>query len=118
MTGFENLEPGRNLEVTPTVTAGRMNVAPGLPGLLEAGDEDVEAGLSARWGITPNVSLSGTINPDFSQVEADVAQTRGQRAFRPVLPREAAVLPRRDRLFLDAAWRRSSHARLSIPNGA
>lgn len=86
VTGFENLEPGRNLEVTPTVTAGRVDVAPGLPGLLEAGDEDVEAGLSARWGITPNVSLSGTINPDFSQVEADVAQLAVNERFALFFP--------------------------------
>ncbi|MDP9203014.1 MAG: DUF5916 domain-containing protein, partial [Gemmatimonadota bacterium] len=27
-----------------------------------------------RWGIRQNLSLNGTINPDFSQVEADVGQ--------------------------------------------
>ena len=30
--------------------------------------------MTARWGITPNVILNATVNPDFSQVEADVAQ--------------------------------------------
>src|SRR5262249_60531189 len=33
-----------------------------------------EPGLTARWGVTPNLVLNGTVNPDFSQVEADVAQ--------------------------------------------
>lgn len=31
-------------------------------------------GFTSSWGITPNLTLGGTINPDFSQVEADVAQ--------------------------------------------
>ncbi len=74
VTGFENLQPGRNLEVTPTVTSNRTDVAFNAPGDLESGDEEVEAGVSARWGITPNISLNAAINPDFSQVEADVAQ--------------------------------------------
>jgi hypothetical protein len=27
-----------------------------------------------RWGITPNLTLNGTINPDFAEVEADASQ--------------------------------------------
>ncbi len=30
--------------------------------------------MSARWGVTPNLSLNAALNPDFSQVEADAAQ--------------------------------------------
>ncbi len=74
VTGFENLEPGRNLEITPTLTADRTDTLDAFPGgdLVSEG-EDVEAGLSVRWGITPNLSLNAAVNPDFSQVEADVA---------------------------------------------
>lgn len=89
VTGFENLEPGRNLEVTPTVTANRNDVAASggrQPGPLQSGDEEVEAGLSARWGITPNVSLSAAINPDFSQVEADAAQLAVNERFALFFP--------------------------------
>ena len=39
-----------------------------------SGDAEVEAGVSIRWGITPDLTANLTINPDFSQVEADVAQ--------------------------------------------
>ncbi len=38
---------------------------------METRDEDVDAGVTARWGITPNLTFSGTLNPDFSQVEVD-----------------------------------------------
>src|SRR5688572_9789645 len=30
-----------------------------------------EFGMNLRWGITPNLTMNGTVNPDFSQVESD-----------------------------------------------
>jgi len=33
-----------------------------------------DAGLDVKWGPSPNMTLNATINPDFSQVEADSAQ--------------------------------------------
>ncbi len=90
VTGFENLEPGRNLEVTPTVTANRDDTArvdaAGQSVGLESGDEEAEAGVTARWGITPNISLSAAVNPDFSQVEADVAQLAVNERFALFFP--------------------------------
>jgi hypothetical protein len=75
ITGLEGLSPGRNLELDPTITASRTDELDSFPaGDLQAGDEETEAGLTVRWGITPNLTLSGTVNPDFSQVEADAAQ--------------------------------------------
>lgn len=86
VTGFEGLKPGRNLEVAPTVTAKRTDEAPELGGRLETGDEEVDPGVSARWGITPNVTLNAAINPDFSQVEADVAQLDVNERFALFFP--------------------------------
>lgn len=87
VTGFAGIEPGRNLEVTPTLTANRRDEAPPeTPGLLEAGDEELEPGVSARWGITPSVSLNAALNPDFSQVEADVAQLDVNERFALFFP--------------------------------
>ncbi len=75
VSGFEGVSPGRNIELDPTLTAGRGDQRADFPeGPLEEGEEDFEIGLTARWGITPNLNLSATVNPDFSQVEADVAQ--------------------------------------------
>lgn len=70
--GFEGVVLGRNIEIDPTVTAASSQVRTELPdGPLGDGTSDTDAGITARWGITPNLALSGTINPDFSQVEAD-----------------------------------------------
>ena len=35
---------------------------------------DGDFGLTTKWGITPNVTLNATFNPDFSNVEADAVQ--------------------------------------------
>jgi len=87
ITGLEGLEPGRNLEIDPTITASRTDELDEFPnGDLKDGDEDAEAGLTVRWGITPNLSLTGTINPDFSQVEADVAQLDVNERFALFFP--------------------------------
>jgi hypothetical protein len=43
-------------------------------GDFEELNSDAEAGLTASWGFTRNLTLGGTANPDFSQVEADALQ--------------------------------------------
>ena len=73
--GFANVSPGRNIEITPYVNAIKTDERDAFPeGDFSTRDEKVEGGITARWGITPNLVLSGTLNPDFSQVEADSAQ--------------------------------------------
>jgi hypothetical protein len=73
--GFENLSPGKNLEINPTVVGIRTEELEEFPdGSLEPTEEEAEVGLTVRWGLTPNLTLTGTVNPDFSQVEADAAQ--------------------------------------------
>ncbi len=87
VTGFEGLESGRNLEFDPTLTVSRTDVREEFPdGDFVDGGEDFEPGVSMRWGITPNVSLNATINPDFSQVEADVAQLDVNERFALFFP--------------------------------
>jgi hypothetical protein len=94
--GFAGATPGKNLEITPTVTAIRTDEAPpekadpndpNSPFArfsqrgLEAGEMAYDPGITARWGMTPNLTLSGTVNPDFSQVEADAAQLNVNERF-------------------------------------
>jgi uncharacterized protein DUF5916/cellulose/xylan binding protein with CBM9 domain len=94
IVGFSGAEPGRNLEVTPTFTAVRSDVADQTPGDLEKGDPDYDLGVTARWGITPNLTAGGAINPDFSQVEADAAQLNVNEQF-------ALFYPEKRPLFLE-----------------
>jgi hypothetical protein len=72
--GLTGMRPGRNLEIAPTATASQSDTRPPISGAPFETDRDGDLGVTVRWGVTPNLTLSGTANPDFSQVEADVAQ--------------------------------------------
>jgi len=95
--GFEGVSPGRNLELVPTLTASRLDERPDVPnGPLEAGDVEAELGVTARWGFTPNLTLSVALNPDFSQVEADARQLAVNRPF-------ALFFPEKRPFFMEGA---------------
>ncbi|MDQ1355457.1 MAG: hypothetical protein QG657_5767 [Acidobacteriota bacterium] len=82
IAGFEGMSSGHNLEFDPTLTVNRTDSRTDMPdGKMENGKIKVEPGLSARWGITSNLILNATINPDFSQVEANVAQLEVNTRF-------------------------------------
>lgn len=82
VSGFENMETGKALEFAPTLTFNRTDRREEFPGGdMEAGKLKVEPGVTAKWGITPNLTLHGTVNPDFSHVEADVAQLEVNTRF-------------------------------------
>jgi len=73
--GFQGISPGRNLQLTPALTMSRTDTRPDFPnGSMLSGTIEADPGITARWGITPNVMLNAALNPDFSQVEADAAQ--------------------------------------------
>ena len=96
LAGFQRIETGHNLETVPTITAGRTDARLRLDTPLVQGDEEAEAGLSVRWGITPNVTLNATVNPDFSQVEADAAELNVNERF-------ALFFPEKRPFFLEGA---------------
>jgi hypothetical protein len=85
-TGFADAEPGRALEVVPTLTAARTDARPVAGGSLARGDFETDAGLGVRWGITPDLTLDVALNPDFSQVEADIAQLEENSQFALFFP--------------------------------
>ena len=73
--GFKDVNPGRNIEIVPTLTGTRTDTRKSMPnGKMEKTTEKIDPGLTIRWGITPNMTMIGTFKPDFSQVEADSLQ--------------------------------------------
>jgi len=75
ITGFHGMKTGINMEIDPTLTINRTDQRHNFPeGEIENGKIKADPGVSIRWGITPNMVLNTTVNPDFSQVEADVRQ--------------------------------------------
>ncbi len=97
VTGFQGIAPGRNLELDPTLTGLRSETLDSFPdGHLKKDQSKVDPGLTVRWGITPNATLDAAINPDFSQVEADVAQLAINTRF-------ALFYPEKRPFFLEGA---------------
>jgi hypothetical protein len=74
ISGFKQAKQGQNLALVPTLVLGKGQSREPEES-LEWSDSDNQAiSLDVKWGITPEISLQATLNPDFSQVEADVAQ--------------------------------------------
>lgn len=74
LRGLRGITEGGGIQVTPAVTGGRTDSRqPGASG-LERGSVGTDVGATLTWGVTPGITLNATVNPDFSQVEADVAQ--------------------------------------------
>jgi hypothetical protein len=97
LLGFEGASPGKNVEINPTVVMNRTDRREDFPhGSLGRGNIGSNLGLSARWGITPNFMANAAVNPDFSQVEADVAQLEINRRF-------ALFYPEKRPFFLEGA---------------
>lgn len=92
LTGLAKLRPGRAVDFIPTMTS-RVAGGAGASGWDYQGGAP-EFGGTLRWGVTPNLTMNATANPDFSQVESDA----GQFAFDP---RKALFFEERRPFFLD-----------------
>lgn len=75
LSGFENIKPRKIFDITPYSVASleRYEAKPGNP--FAAGrDYRLNGGLDAKIGVTNNLTLDLTVNPDFGQVEADPSE--------------------------------------------
>ena len=70
LTGIENILPAKQLEVLPFAVSYEETEAKHL-GNPDGRDFYGNAGLDLKYGLTPNMTLNATFNPDFGQVEAD-----------------------------------------------
>lgn len=87
LTGITGLPAASNLVVAPYVTAQQTaRPSSGIGSSLESGDLDSDAGVDVKWNPTANSALDLTINPDFSQIEADIPQITVNRRFAVFYP--------------------------------
>jgi hypothetical protein len=100
VTGLEGLSTERTIEIipsltvseqgrrVPTITDGQRAAAESL-GLRTAQDTGrflnkpigFDPGLTAKFGISPTMTLDLAINPDFAQVEADATVVTANQRF-------------------------------------
>ena len=72
LRGLKNLKPQRQLEIQPYVVASQNELGTeNLNPLLDVSETRLNAGLDGKLGITNDLTLDFTVNPDFGQVEAD-----------------------------------------------
>jgi len=94
LVGLSGMHRGLVMDVNPEAT-GKASGAPTAAGYhYDVGDPQL--GGNVRWGVSDNLTLNGTIKPDFSQVESDA----GQLAFDP---RQALFFPEKRPFFLEGS---------------
>lgn len=105
LSGLDDIYAGRTLDLIPTVTGainsererGAYDPVTGATGLARLNSVNrIDPGLTATYTLTPNLTLSGTLNPDFSQVEADTPQINVNQRF-------PLFFPERRPFFLEGA---------------
>lgn len=72
-----NLRPGRSprrLEIQPYVVADlTTNPSTAVNTFVDRRDPNAALGLDVKYALSPGLTLTATVNPDFGQVEADPA---------------------------------------------
>jgi hypothetical protein len=65
------VEKGKNFEIMPVFTS------------LKTKDSkvDPEAGLNLKWGVSSDLTLDVTVNPDYSHIEADAPRIEANQRF-------------------------------------
>ncbi len=102
LSGLSELSRGRVLEINPEIR-GALRRGP-EPEKFERDTTD-PFGLNVRYGLSSNMVLNATLNPDFSQIEADVVQINYD-------PRRSVSFPEKRPFFLDGIEMFSSPTRL------
>ena len=87
LSGLKGLPTGSHWVVAPYATGSQEQTPEGGPGSpLETGSSESEIGLDARWIPSPSTVIDLTYNPDFSQIESDVAQLGTNERFALFFP--------------------------------
>jgi hypothetical protein len=84
LTGLSGLPKGGHVVLAPYVTGRSEQLPKGGPGTdtpLGSSRATGDLGLDVKWTPNANSVLDATINPDFSQVESDVAQISTNQRF-------------------------------------
>ena len=81
LTGLRDLPSGDHIVAAPYVTASRIGEAETLGSPLVKQPLGSQAGLDVKWVPNADSAVDATINPDFSQIESDVAAISTNERF-------------------------------------
>lgn len=96
LEGLTDLRRGVVLDVNPVATQRTVGARCDDPGLSTwcYSAARPELGGNVRWGVSNNLTMNATVNPDFSQIESDA----GQVSFDP---RQALYFAEKRPFFLE-----------------
>jgi hypothetical protein len=99
LTGLDGVHPTRHLELLPYAAARNEMIAPAAGNPFNDGSRAfASAGLDMKWGVTSNLTLNATVNPDFGQVEVDPAVVN-LTAFETFFPEKRAFFLEGSQIF-------------------
>lgn len=73
LTGITGVRPKRAFEVVPYAVARTDLRSRADNPFLSPSEHRLDGGVDVKYGITSSLTLTGTVNPDFGQVEVDPA---------------------------------------------
>jgi len=87
LTGLDDPPSGNHLIAAPYVSAKQEAAPAGDPGTsLVSQPATSTGGLDAKWTPNPDHAFDVTVNPDFSQIESDVAKISANERFALLYP--------------------------------
>ncbi|MGH7573187.1 MAG: DUF5916 domain-containing protein, partial [Gemmatimonadota bacterium] len=102
LTGIRGVEPGGALEILPYAVASQAaeirDVDDPTSGIGD-GNAEADAGIGIRYAHISGLTVEGALNPDFSQVESDVAQVDVNETFALFFPERRPFFQEGSELF-------------------
>ncbi|MBI4720670.1 MAG: carbohydrate binding family 9 domain-containing protein [Chitinivibrionia bacterium] len=89
LSGISGVRPGSSFEFLPTIVgsqSGELRDGGDPDSGFDNRDPDIDPSLGIRYGISSSVGAELALNPDFSQVESDVAQIDVNTTFALFFP--------------------------------
>ena len=87
ITDLRGLPSGGHIVAAPYVTARAVGERRGALGTdIVTSPVEGDAGFDLKWTPTPDMAIDATLNPDFSQVESDVAVVTTNERFAIFFP--------------------------------
>jgi hypothetical protein len=117
---FDRIDPRLPRDLIPSVSLSehQSRTTPGAWGPM---DQARDGGLSAKVGLTTQVAVDATVNPDFSQVESDAYQVDVNQRFpvfysekRPFFMEGAGIFSLANGTSGDNSMQRAVHTRQII----
>jgi hypothetical protein len=88
LEGFENISPGRNIQLIPYGLFSKsryLDTPPDGPALFRS-ERDARVGLDSKVVLKDALTLDVALNPDFSQVESDEPQVAINQRYEVFFP--------------------------------